>query len=102
MLIYFDAPARKEILKAIQSRMVKGGCLMLGTAEMHPGMDTLFERRDLSGTTGYIAIYRRETMIASHFKSAFFPGSKLDVPLLGDGQCFIGEDGMFRVERVSE
>ena len=56
VLIYFDVPTRKEILKAIHGRMFKGACLLLGTAEMHPGMDTLFERRDLGGTSGYIAL----------------------------------------------
>jgi CheY-specific phosphatase CheX len=49
-------------------------------------------------------------MIAGNFKSAFFPGSTLDVPPLvvendmplGEGQCFICEDGMFRVALVAE
>lgn len=48
-------------------------------------------------------------MIAGNFKSAFFPGSRLDVPPLvvendqplGDGQCFVCEDGMFRVALVA-
>ena len=56
VLIYFDVPTRQIILKAIHGRMCKGGCLMLGTAEMHPGLDQLFERRDLGGTSGYIAL----------------------------------------------
>jgi chemotaxis protein methyltransferase CheR len=56
VLIYFDVPTRKEILKGIHSRMFKGGCLLLGTAEMHPGMDELFQRRDLGGAAGYVAI----------------------------------------------
>jgi CheY-specific phosphatase CheX len=48
-------------------------------------------------------------MIAGNFKSAFFPGAQLDVPPLvvendeplGDGQCFVCEDGMFRVALVA-
>jgi hypothetical protein len=49
-------------------------------------------------------------MIAGNFKSAFYPGSRLDVPPvvvenetpLGDGQCFVCEDGMFRVALVAD
>jgi len=56
VLIYFDLATRQEILRALHGRMFKGAYLLLGTAELHPGMEKLFARQDLGGATGYLAL----------------------------------------------
>lgn len=55
VLVYFDAPTRRQILREIHSRLFRGGWLMVGSAEVPSGLDDLFERLPIGNCTAYVA-----------------------------------------------
>jgi len=55
VLIYFDAPTKKNIIKQIHGTLTSGGWLLLGSAETAFGIDEWFEKQHRGGTTVYVA-----------------------------------------------
>jgi chemotaxis protein methyltransferase CheR len=55
VLVYFDAPTRRQILKEIHSTLFRGGWLLLGSAEVPSGLDDCFERVPIGNCTAYVA-----------------------------------------------
>jgi chemotaxis protein methyltransferase CheR len=55
VLIYFDAPTKKSIMKEIRGTLLPGGWLLLGGAETAFGVDEWFEKRNIGGATVYVA-----------------------------------------------
>ena len=55
VLVYFDAPTRRQILRDIHSRLFSGGWLMVGSAEVPSGLDDLFHRLSIGKCTAYVA-----------------------------------------------
>lgn len=53
VLIYFDVPTRKSILSQIESRMNRGGYLVLGGAETTLDLSNAFERRAVDAAAFY-------------------------------------------------
>ena len=55
VLVYFDAPTRRQILREIHSTLFRGGWLLLGSAEVPSGLDDVFERLPVGNCTAYVA-----------------------------------------------
>ncbi|HEY3742185.1 MAG TPA: protein-glutamate O-methyltransferase CheR [Bryobacteraceae bacterium] len=55
VLVYFDAPTRRQILREIHSTLFRGGWLLLGSAEVPSGLDDCFERLPIGNCTAYVA-----------------------------------------------
>lgn len=55
VMIYFDAPTRKRIMKEIHGTLFRGGWLLLGGAEAALEMDEFFEKRRIGDATVYVA-----------------------------------------------
>lgn len=55
VLVYFDAPTRRQILKEIHGTLFHGGWLLVGSAEVPSGLDDMFERMPLGNCTAYVA-----------------------------------------------
>ncbi len=55
VLIYFDVETKSRILEQIHGTLFRGGWLLLGGAETAFGLEPLFERRVVGGTTVYVA-----------------------------------------------
>ena len=55
VLVYFDAPTRRQILREIHSTLFRGGWLLLGSAEVPSGLDDIFERLPIGNCTAYVA-----------------------------------------------
>lgn len=55
VLVYFDAPTRRQILREIHSTLCRGGWLLLGSAEGPSGLDDIFERLPIGNCMAYVA-----------------------------------------------
>ncbi len=55
VLVYFDAPTRRQILREIHGTLFRGGWLLLGSAEVPSGLDDIFERLPIGNCTAYVA-----------------------------------------------
>ncbi len=55
VMIYFDAPTKKNILNELHGTLFRGGWLLLGGAETAFGVDDWFERQIVGGATVYVA-----------------------------------------------
>jgi chemotaxis protein methyltransferase CheR len=55
VLIYFDAPTKKSIMKELRGTLHPGGWLLLGGAETASGLDEWFEKQNIGGATVYAA-----------------------------------------------
>jgi chemotaxis protein methyltransferase CheR len=55
VLIYFDAPTKKSILRQIHGTLPKGGWLLLGSSETAFGVEEWFEKQSAGGATVYVA-----------------------------------------------
>jgi chemotaxis protein methyltransferase CheR len=55
VLLYFDAPTRRGILKEIHGTLFRGGWLLLGSAEVPSGLEEFFDRFPMGNCTAYIA-----------------------------------------------
>jgi chemotaxis protein methyltransferase CheR len=55
VLVYFDAPTRRHILKEIHSTLFRGGWLLVGSAEIPTGLDEYFDRLPIGNCTAYVA-----------------------------------------------
>jgi chemotaxis protein methyltransferase CheR len=55
VMIYFDSPTRKQILREIHGTLFKGGWLLLGGAETAFGVEELFERQAVGSAVVYVA-----------------------------------------------
>ena len=55
VLIYFDPPTRRQILREIHKTMFPGGWMLLGTSETASGIDDLFDRRTVGKAVVYVA-----------------------------------------------
>ncbi len=55
VMIYFDAPTKKEILKELHGTLFRGGWLFLGGAETAFGVEEWFDRQSVGNATIYIA-----------------------------------------------
>ena len=55
VLVYFDAPTRRQILREIHGTLFRGGWLLLGSAEVPSGLDDIFERLPIGNCTVYLA-----------------------------------------------
>ncbi|HLJ51363.1 MAG TPA: protein-glutamate O-methyltransferase CheR [Bryobacteraceae bacterium] len=57
VLIYFDLETRAGILRQIHGTLFKGGCVVLGTAELGiPMCAELYRRQTVGGTVVYVAL----------------------------------------------
>ena len=55
VLIYFDGPTKKNIIKQIHGTLSTGGWLFLGSSESVFGIDEWFDKQNTGGTTVYVA-----------------------------------------------
>jgi chemotaxis protein methyltransferase CheR len=55
ILIYFDAPTRKQILEGVRGTLIRGGWLLLGAAETPAGVDQWFQKQEIEGATVYVS-----------------------------------------------
>ena len=55
VLIYFDAPTKKSIMREIRGTLHPGGWLLLGSAETASGVDQWFDKQSIQGATVYVA-----------------------------------------------
>lgn len=55
VMIYFDAPTKKAILKELHGTLFRGGWLMLGGSEPLFGIEDWFERQSIGNATVYVA-----------------------------------------------
>jgi chemotaxis protein methyltransferase CheR len=55
VLVYFDPPTRRQILKEIHGTLFRGGWLLLGSAEAPSGLEECFERLPIGNCTAYVA-----------------------------------------------
>lgn len=55
VLIYFDGPTKKNILKEIRGTLIPGGWLLLGAAETAFGVEQWFDKQSIGGATVYVA-----------------------------------------------
>ncbi len=57
VLIYFDLQTRASILREIHGTLFRGGCVLLGTAELGiPMSPDLYSRQNVGGTVTYVAV----------------------------------------------
>lgn len=55
VMIYFDNPTKRSIMKELHSTLFRGGWLLLGGAETAFGLDEFFERQTFGNMTVYVA-----------------------------------------------
>lgn len=55
VLVYFDVATRTKILKEIHGTLFRGGWLLLGTAEVLPDVESLYERKAIDNAVVYVA-----------------------------------------------
>jgi chemotaxis protein methyltransferase CheR len=55
VLIYFDAPTKKSILRQIHGTLARGGWLLLGSSETAFGVEEWFEKENRGGAVVYVA-----------------------------------------------
>jgi chemotaxis protein methyltransferase CheR len=55
VMIYFDAPTKKKILKELHGTLFRGGWLFLGSAETAFGYEEFFEKQTRGGAVVYVA-----------------------------------------------
>jgi chemotaxis protein methyltransferase CheR len=55
VLIYFDGPTKKNILKQIHGTLMRGAWLLLGSSETAFGVEEWYEKQTVGGTIVYVA-----------------------------------------------
>ena len=55
VMIYFDAPTKRALLKELHGTLFRGGWLMLGCSENTSGIEEWFDRETVGNATIYIA-----------------------------------------------
>jgi chemotaxis protein methyltransferase CheR len=55
VLIYFDGPTKKNIMREIRRTLSPGGWLLLGGAETAVGVEEWFDKQNVGGVTVYVA-----------------------------------------------
>ena len=55
VMIYFDAPTKKAILKELHGTLFGGGWLLLGAAETNPNLEELYEKKTIGKAVVYVA-----------------------------------------------
>jgi chemotaxis protein methyltransferase CheR len=55
VMIYFDNPTKRSIMRELHSTLFRGGWLLLGGAESALGLDEWFERKTVENITVYVA-----------------------------------------------